>query len=229
MTVLLTLALRCEEDVVAARQRAREIAAALGFDSRDQVRVATAVSEIGRNAVTFAGGGKVQFHVDTKAPAPALVVRVSDEGPGIADLSAVLERRHETPSGLGLGVPGARRLMDECDIDSLPGKGTTQTYMSVTDPGEGHILGTSLDEDYMRGVIVHVEHLERANQDRSSIESYRIPAVLNVAKVRMHVGPRAPVTSSWISAATRSASPAQGQWSSPGSSTSLAPGRCSAR
>lgn len=77
----------------------------------------------------------------------------------------------------------------------LPGKGTTQTYMSVTDPGEGHILGTALDEDYMRGVIVHVEHLERANEDRSSIESYRIPSVLNVAKVRMHVGPRAPVTS----------------------------------
>jgi len=59
----------------------------------------------------------------------------------------------------------------------------------------GHVLGTSTREDYMRGVIVHVEHLERANQDRSSIESYRIPAVLNVAKVRMHVGPRAPVTS----------------------------------
>jgi hypothetical protein len=77
----------------------------------------------------------------------------------------------------------------------LPGKGTTQTYMSVTDPGEGHVLGTSTDEDYMRGVIVHVEHLERGHEDRSSVESYRIPSVLNVAKVRMHVGPRAPVTS----------------------------------
>ena len=77
----------------------------------------------------------------------------------------------------------------------LPGHGVTQTHMSVTDPGEGHVHGTTTREDYMRGVIVHVEHLERANQDRSSVESYRIPSVLNVAKVRMHVGTRAPVTS----------------------------------
>lgn len=77
----------------------------------------------------------------------------------------------------------------------LPGYGTTQTYMSVTDPGEGHVLGTSTREDYLRGVIVHVEHLERGHQDRSAVESYRIPSILNVAMVRMHVGTRAPVTS----------------------------------
>lgn len=77
----------------------------------------------------------------------------------------------------------------------LPGHGPIQTHMSVTDPGEGHVLGTTTREDFMRGVIVHVEHLERANQDRSAIESYRIPSVLNVAKVRLHVGTRAPVTS----------------------------------
>jgi hypothetical protein len=77
----------------------------------------------------------------------------------------------------------------------LPGHGVTQTHMSVTDPGEGHVHGTTTREDYMRGVIVHVEHLERGHQDRSAVESYRIPSVLNVAKVRMHVGGRAPVTS----------------------------------
>ncbi len=77
----------------------------------------------------------------------------------------------------------------------LPGHSVTQTHMSVTDPGEGHVLGTTTREEYMRGVIVHVEHLERGHQDRSAVESYRIPSVLNVAKVRMHVGPRAPVTS----------------------------------
>lgn len=77
----------------------------------------------------------------------------------------------------------------------LPGLGVTQTHMSVTDPGEGHVLGTTTREEYMRGVIVHVEHLERGHQDRSAVESYRIPSVLNVAKTRMHVGTRAPVTS----------------------------------
>jgi len=122
MTPLLTLALRNEQDVVAVRQRARQIAAGLGFDSQDQVRVATAVSEIGRNAFTFAGGGTVEFHVDMKPP--ALVVKVSDGGPGIADLAAVLEGRYQSPTGMGLGILGARRLMDDCDIDSRPGKGT---------------------------------------------------------------------------------------------------------
>lgn len=77
----------------------------------------------------------------------------------------------------------------------LPGHGVTQTHMSVTDPGEGHVLGTSTREDFMRGVYVHVEHLERGHQDREAVESYRIPSLLNVAKVRMHVGARAPVTS----------------------------------
>ncbi|MBN1209238.1 MAG: hypothetical protein JXB05_30555 [Myxococcaceae bacterium] len=77
----------------------------------------------------------------------------------------------------------------------LPGHGVTQTNMSITDPGEGHVLGTSTREDFMRGVYVHVEHLERGHQDRSAVESYRIPSILNVAKVRMHVGGQAPVTS----------------------------------
>ena len=77
----------------------------------------------------------------------------------------------------------------------VPGFGDTQTYMSVTDPGEGHIAGTTTREDWLRGVLVHVEHLERGHQDRESVESYRIPRILNVAKVRLHVAGRAPVTS----------------------------------
>jgi hypothetical protein len=77
----------------------------------------------------------------------------------------------------------------------IPGFGDTQTYMSVTDPGEGHIAGTTTREDWLRGVLVHVEHLERGHQDRDSVESYRIPRILNVAKVRLHVAGRAPVTS----------------------------------
>ncbi|WP_375771619.1 hypothetical protein NR798_12210 [Archangium gephyra] len=77
----------------------------------------------------------------------------------------------------------------------IPGFGETQTHMSVTDPGEGHLAGTTTREDWLRGVLVHVEHLERGHQDRESVESYRIPRILNVAKVRLHVAGRAPVTS----------------------------------
>jgi hypothetical protein len=77
----------------------------------------------------------------------------------------------------------------------VPGFGDTQTNMSITDPGEGHIAGTTTREEWMRGVLVHVEHLERGHQDRESVESYRIPRILNVAKVRLHVAGRAPVTS----------------------------------
>jgi hypothetical protein len=77
----------------------------------------------------------------------------------------------------------------------IPGFGDTQTHMSVTDPGEGHIAGTTTREEWMRGVLVHVEHLERGHQDRESVECYRIPRILNVAKVRLHVAGRAPVTS----------------------------------
>jgi signal transduction histidine kinase len=124
MTALLTMAIKYEQDVVAVRQRARQIAARLGFDGPDQVRIATAVSEIARNAFGYAKGGKVEFHVDVQSRPQALLVRVTDEGPGIPALEAVLEGRYTSQTGMGLGIVGARRLMDECVIQSDPGKGT---------------------------------------------------------------------------------------------------------
>src|SRR3954451_15790378 len=124
MTGLLTLALKYEQDVVTVRQRARQVAARLGFDSQDQVRIATAVSEIARNAFSYAGGGKVEFHVDVQASPQAMIIRIVDEGPGIPDLDAVLTGRYQSRTGMGLGIVGARRLMDECDIRSQLGNGT---------------------------------------------------------------------------------------------------------
>ena len=123
LTPLLTLALRNEQDVVAVRQRARQIAAGLGFDGQDQVRVATAVSEIGRNAYTFAGGGTVEFQVDMKPPAPALVVKVSDGGPGIADLAAVLGRTLPIADRDGPGHPGRPPPDGPVRHRLAPGKG----------------------------------------------------------------------------------------------------------
>jgi signal transduction histidine kinase/CheY-like chemotaxis protein len=128
MSVLLTsLFVRHEQDVVAVRQRAREIAARLGFEGQDQTRIATAVSEIARNAFMYAAGGKVEMTVEGRRAPQLLVVRVSDRGPGIRDLDAVLAGRYRSSTGMGIGMLGARRLVDHFDVESRPGGGATVT------------------------------------------------------------------------------------------------------
>src|SRR5579862_3035744 len=123
---LITLELRYEHDVVLARQRARQIAELLGCESQDQTRLATAVSELARNAFRYAKNGRVTFEVSTheNAAVPMLLVRVSDEGPGIADLDAVLNGRYQSTTGMGLGLLGARRLTDHFRISSSSECGT---------------------------------------------------------------------------------------------------------
>ena len=115
-----------ERDVVAARQRARQISGLLGFDVQDQTRIATAVSEIARNAFIYARGGTVEFATDLASP-QSLVIRIGDHGPGIRDLSAVLngDQGLAGETGTKLGLIGARKLMDAFDIQSSPGSGTT--------------------------------------------------------------------------------------------------------
>jgi len=117
---ILSLAIRHEHDVVAARQRARQIARLLDFDVQDQTRIATAVSEIARNAFTYAGGGKVDFLVEGKTSPQLFVVRIIDGGPGIADLERVLDGQYRSTTGMGLGIMGARRLMDHFSVESSP-------------------------------------------------------------------------------------------------------------
>jgi signal transduction histidine kinase len=114
MIALLTLPLRNERDVVASRQAARKIAAGLGFDTLDQTRISTAVSEIARNAQRYARGGEVRFSFDEEM----LLVVVEDTGPGIRALDDVLEGRYRSQSGMGLGLVGVRRLMDAFEIRS---------------------------------------------------------------------------------------------------------------
>ena len=123
---ILTVELRYEEDLVLARQRARQIAALLGFDTQEQTRLATAVSEIARNAFRYAGGGRVAFALAAAedGAAPHLVLRIEDTGPGIADLDAILGGRYQSTTGLGVGMLGARRLTDTFDVQTAPGTGT---------------------------------------------------------------------------------------------------------
>lgn len=133
---IVSLAVTAEEDVVLARQRARQVAALLGFDVADQTRIATAVSEIARNASTYARGGRMEFRVEGTTAPQVLIVRATDEGPGIADVRAILEGRYRSPTGMGLGIVGAQRLMDQFEIDSAPGRGTTVVLKKLL-PGHG--------------------------------------------------------------------------------------------
>jgi signal transduction histidine kinase/CheY-like chemotaxis protein len=120
---IVTMDIRFEHDVVVARQRSRQIAAMLGFGHQDQTRISTAVSEIARNAFQYAGAARVEFSGED-APEPAMFVSVDDEGKGISDLQQILDGQYTSKTGMGLGIAGARRLMDVFDIHSVPGEGT---------------------------------------------------------------------------------------------------------
>lgn len=121
---ILSVAIKYEHDTVAVRQKARHIAGLLGFDPQDQTRIATAVSEIARNAYNYAGGGKAEFAVEGRTAPQLFIITVSDNGPGIRDLDRILEGLYRSETGMGLGIIGARRLMDQFDIESAPRSGT---------------------------------------------------------------------------------------------------------
>ena len=122
---ILMVTLQREQDVVLTRQRARQIAQLLGFDVQDQTRIATAVSEIARNALTYASGGQVEFNLEGQTRPQLLQILVSDQGPGIPHLQDILAGQYQSATGLGLGLRGAHRLMDQVHITSTPGQGTT--------------------------------------------------------------------------------------------------------
>ncbi|HET6900550.1 MAG TPA: ATP-binding protein [Vicinamibacteria bacterium] len=131
---LLTVRIRQEQDVVAARQRARQLARLLGFDEQGQVRIATSVSELARNVYNYAREGEVEFTIEGQTPPQVLVVRVSDKGPGIADVNLILSGRYRSSTGMGLGILGARRLMDRFAIQSS-GQGTAITIQKLLPAG----------------------------------------------------------------------------------------------
>jgi serine/threonine-protein kinase RsbT len=116
-----------DADIVRARQTGREMAAAAGCSATDLTMVATAISEIARNLLTHAGGGELAMRMVERNGRRCLEIVARDEGPGIADVDRALEDGYTTGEGLGLGLPGARRLMDEFLITSEPGKGTVVT------------------------------------------------------------------------------------------------------
>jgi anti-sigma regulatory factor (Ser/Thr protein kinase) len=116
-----------DADMVPARAHGRALAAKLGFSRTDATLIATAISEIARNIVVHVGQGEIVMQPLYEDHRHGLVVVAQDTGPGIDDVEAALEHGFASGAGLGLGLPGARRLMDEFEIASEPGRGTTVT------------------------------------------------------------------------------------------------------
>jgi signal transduction histidine kinase len=134
-----------EHDVVLARRRARQVAELLGFEPQDQSRLATAVSEIARNAFQYAGGGRAEFVLSDETP-QQLVVRIADRGPGVARLADVLDGRYVSPTGMGIGITGARRLMDRFEIECPPEGGTVVELGKYLPPRAGRVHRPRLAE-----------------------------------------------------------------------------------
>jgi len=114
-------------DVVAARQRGRSLAAQIGFGGSDLTVVATAISELARNILEYAKTGHIVLGVAQKGSRLGILIVARDEGPGIPDVAKALQDGYTTGKGLGIGLPGTKRLMDDFEIASVVGKGTAVT------------------------------------------------------------------------------------------------------
>ena len=164
---ILTIALRNERDVVQARQSARELAALLGFDNQDQIRLATATSEIARNAFRYARNGVVNFSLQLDLP-QHIEVSIRDSGPGIADLEDILDGRYRSDTGMGMGILGTKRLMDQFHLDSTP-QGTTARLLKQLPRSLSPLTSRSVKElgQKLRAAAVEspFAEIERQNQE----------------------------------------------------------------
>jgi serine/threonine-protein kinase RsbT len=117
--------IRSDLDIVIARTLARDTAKALGFGAIDQARIATAVSELARNIFLYAGAGTVSVRKVERNGRSGIEIVCDDHGPGIVNVELVMRDGYSTSRGMGMGLPGTKRLMDEFDIQSVEGSGTT--------------------------------------------------------------------------------------------------------
>jgi serine/threonine-protein kinase RsbT len=127
MTDEVHVPIAADADIVVARGEGRALAGRLGFSNTDATLIATAISEVGRNILVHAGCGEVAIAEAADEDRVAIVVVARDEGPGIADVDRALSEGFATGNGLGLGLPGSRRLMDDFVIETKVGQGTTVT------------------------------------------------------------------------------------------------------
>jgi signal transduction histidine kinase/CheY-like chemotaxis protein len=169
MAPLFTVVIQYEHDVVLARQRARHIASLLGFNTEEQTRMATAVSELARNVFQYAHAGKVEFFVEGKTAPQLFRVKVSDSGSGIANLQEILDGQYHSKTGMGLGIIGARRLVDQFCIESTAGSGTTVWLTKLFPKGAPALqptaLGPLLDRLAQARPENPFEEMQRQNQE----------------------------------------------------------------
>lgn len=118
------ISVQTQADVIRARLAARDLAIQLGLGPMDQTRIATAVSELGRNALQHGGGGACILRDESDERTVRIEIEVVDEGPGIADIEEAMRDGYSSNGGLGEGLPGSKRLADAFDLESRPGKGT---------------------------------------------------------------------------------------------------------
>jgi serine/threonine-protein kinase RsbT len=121
------VAINSERDIVVARQKGRAMATELGFSLGNATLIATAISELARNIISYAGAGEIIMSAVKDSDRTGIIIVASDNGPGISDLPLAMRDGFSTSGSLGIGLPGARRLMDEFDINSQPGRGTIVT------------------------------------------------------------------------------------------------------
>lgn len=123
----LRVAIKSDQDIVLARQKGRALAIELGFSSGEATLIATTISELARNIISYAGEGQILLKAVEGTKRTGLSVTAADEGPGILDIQQAMRDGFSTSGGLGIGLPGVRRLMDEFEITSQPNRGTTVT------------------------------------------------------------------------------------------------------
>jgi serine/threonine-protein kinase RsbT len=117
------IAVRADADIITARQRGRDLGAELGFPKTDLALIATAISELARNILTYAGEGEIEVAVQEGEGRRGILIVARDQGPGIADIALALQDGYSTSRSLGIGLPGVGRLMDEIEVTSEPGSG----------------------------------------------------------------------------------------------------------
>jgi serine/threonine-protein kinase RsbT len=123
------IALRSMDDIIKARQLVRDCAVFQGLSLVDQTKLVTAASELARNAVVYGGGGNMRLQALNDGGRRGVKVLFVDNGPGIADIELAMKDGYTTGGGLGLGLSGSKRLVNEFEIDSSPGRGTTVTII----------------------------------------------------------------------------------------------------
>lgn len=182
MNRILSVEIRTEQDLVTGRQRTRQVAALLGFSQQEQTKLATAVSEITRNAYQYAGGGRLEFSLDLESREQFLSVEVTDRGSGIQDLDAVLSGGYISSTGMGIGLAGTSRLTEKFHIESSPGIGTKVRFGKTLPAGAKRLETADLAK--ISGTLAVQQttgpagELERQNRDLlQTLEALRLREV----------------------------------------------------